>query len=124
MEKYMSGLNKKSFSLPYNGGEIWCEHLDSLCDKRELLLEKFRKDLVMIAKPSTSSFIAVNLDETDVDRELIDTIFYAFLSMKKSIRNVVFVGLSPEMKRYAKRLSADFVVNCLDDFEKAKEWLL
>lgn len=124
MEKYMSGLNKKSFSLPYNGGEIWCEHLDSLCDKRELLLEKFRKDLVMIAKPSTSSFIAVNLDETDVDRELIDTIFYAFLSMKKSIRKVVFVGLSPEMKRYAKRLSADFVVNCLDDFEKAKEWLL
>lgn len=33
---------KKSFSLLYNGGDIRCEHLDSLYDKRELLLEKFK----------------------------------------------------------------------------------
>lgn len=124
MEKYMLGLNKKSFSLPYNGGDIWCEHLDSLYDKRELLLEKFRNDLVMIAKPSTSSFIAINLDETDVDQELIDEIYHAFSSLNKSIRKVVFVGLEPEMKRYVKRLRSNFVVTCLDDFEKAKEWLL
>lgn len=124
MEKYLLGLNKKSFSLPYNGGDIWCEHLDSLCDKRELLLEKFKNDLVMIAKPSTSSFIAVNLDETDVDKELLDEIYQAFSSLNKSIRKVVFVGLEPEMKRYVRRLRANFVVTCLDDFEKAKEWLL
>ena len=124
MEKYMSGLNKKSFSLPYNGGDIWCEHLDSLYDKRDLLLEKFKNDLIMIAKPSTSSFIAINLDETDVDKDLIYEIYHAFSSLNKSIRKVVFVGLEPEMKRYVKRLRANFVVTCLDDFEKAKEWLL
>ena len=124
MEKYLLGLNKKSFSLPYNGGDIWCEHLDSLYDKRDLLLEKFKNDLIMIAKPSTSSFIAINLDETDVDKDLIDEIYHAFSSLNKSIRKVVFVGLEPEMKRYVKRLRANFVVTCLDDFEKAKEWLL
>jgi len=36
MEKYKLGLKKKSFSLSYNGGEIWCEHLDSLYDQTEL----------------------------------------------------------------------------------------
>lgn len=78
-DKVMTGLNKKSFSLFYNGGSIWCEHLDSLCDQKQLVLEKFTKDLVEIRKPSTSAYLAVNLDETVVDEEIISFILDSFV---------------------------------------------
>ena len=67
MERYEPGLKKKSFSLFYNGGEIWCEHLDSLYGDKELLKQKFEHDLIQISRPSASSFIAVVLDESAVD---------------------------------------------------------
>ena len=125
MEKYELGLNKKSFSLYYHGGEIWCEHLDSLYGEKELLLQKFRQDLIVIARPSTSSFIVVNLDESDVDKEMIEFIMNSFIELKKSLRKIVFVGLSSKMKSIIKKknLETSFVMTCIDDYEKAKEWL-
>ena len=125
MEKYELGLNKKSFSIYYHGGEIWCEHLDSLYGEKELLLQKFRQDLIVIARPSTSSFIVVNLDESDVDKEMIEFIMNSFITLKKSLRKIVFVGLNSKMKSYIKKknLETSFVVTCIDDYEKAKEWL-
>jgi len=125
MEKYELGLNKKSFSLYYHGGEIWCEHLDSLYGEKELLLQKFKQDLIVISRPSTSSFIVVNLDESDVDKEMIEFIMNSFITLKKSLRKIVFVGLNSKMKSYIKKknLETSFVVTCIDDYEKAKEWL-
>lgn len=126
MEKYELGLNKKSFSLFYNGGEIWCEHLDSLYTEKELLKEKFMQDLVKIGKPSTSSFVIVNLDESDVDKEILELIINCFLMLKKPLRKVVFVGLNSKMKNYVKKrnINTTFTMVCIDDFEKAKEWLV
>lgn len=125
MEKYELGLNKKSFSLFFNGGEIWCEHLDSLYNKKELLIQKFDQDLVQISRPSMTSFIAVNLDETDVDREILDHILNCFALLKKPLRKVVFVGLNFKMKNYIKKrnIGNSFTMACIDDFEKAKQWL-
>lgn len=31
---WQAGMNKKSFELPYNGGTIWCEHLDGMARMR------------------------------------------------------------------------------------------
>ncbi|MDF2544227.1 MAG: hypothetical protein K0S47_3945 [Herbinix sp.] len=126
MEKYELGLNKKSFSLFYNGGEIWCEHLDSLYNEKELLKQKFNQDLVQISRPSASSYIAVNLDETDVDREILEHIISSFTMIKKPLCKVVFVGLNSKMKRYVKQKNKNtlFTMTCIDDFEKAKEWLV
>lgn len=126
MERYEVGLKKKSFSLPYNGGEIWCEHLDSLYDKKELLKEKFNQDLLNIGRPSTSSFLAVVLDESDVDHEILELIVEGFVGLKKQIRKVVFVGLTLKMKNYIKKrkTSTLFAMTCIDDLEKAKEWLI
>lgn len=124
MEKYQLGLKKKSFSLFFNGGEIWCEHLDSMCGKRDLVLKKFTEDLAIIARPSTSSFIAINLDETAVDSELLDYIVDALITTKRSLRKVVIVGLNAKMKRYVKKMDVNFELACIDDFEKAKEWLI
>jgi hypothetical protein len=126
MKKYELGLNKKSFSLFYNGGEIWCEHLDSLYNEKDLLKQKFVQDLVQISRPSTSSFIAVDLDESEVDTEILELIINSFIMLKKPLRKVVFVGLNSKMKRYIKKKNVDtsFFMICMDDYEKAKEWLV
>lgn len=126
MEKYELGLNKKSFSLFFNGGEIWCEHLDSLYDQKELLKKKFSQDLLQIEKPSASSFVVVIMDESNIDSDCLDLILFEFSKLKKQLRKVVFVGLNIQMKRYMKKKSADtnFLMICMDDLEKAKEWLV
>lgn len=124
MEKYELGLNKKSFSLYYNGGEIWCEHLDSMCRERQLVIQKFDQDLEIIGKPSTSSYVAINLDETEVDEEMVDHILNSLRELKKPLRKVAFVGLSSKMKRYLKSKDLSFEYKCIDDFEKAKQWLI
>jgi hypothetical protein len=126
IEKYKLGLKKKSFSLSYNGGEIWCEHLDSLYDQTELMKQKFMGDLLQIQKPSSSSFIAVVVNESDVDGEILDQIINEFSNLKRQLRKVAFIGLTLKMKRYVKKRSADtnFLMVCMDDLEKAKEWLV
>ena len=126
MEKYEWGLKKKSFLLFYAGGEIWCEHLDALYDKKELVLKKFKSDLDVIKKPSTTSHIIVILDETDVDSDILQVILDELSSIGKPIRKVAFVGLTVKNKRYIKSSAnpLDFAVQCIDDLEKAKEWVL
>ncbi|HCD45690.1 MAG TPA: hypothetical protein DEQ64_18585 [Lachnoclostridium sp.] len=126
MEKYELGLKKKSFSLFYNGGEIWCEHLDSIYDAKELLKQKFKQDLIQISRPSTSSFIAVVLDDSDVDKEMLELIVDSFVLLKRPLRKVVFIGLDLKMKSYIKKKKTDvsFMMTCIDDLEKAKEWLI
>ncbi len=126
MEKYELGLNKKSFSLFFNGGEIWCEHLDSMYKEKELLKQKFNQDLVQISRPSTSSFIVIDLDESEVDTEILELIINSFVMLKKPLRKVVFVGLNARMKSYINKRNKNtsFTMTCIDDFEKAKEWLV
>ena len=126
MEKYELGLKKKSFSLFYRGGEIWCEHLDALYGEKELLKQKFHQDLLVIGRPSTSSFIIVILDESEVDNELLEMIVGSLAGLEKPLRKVVFVGLTSKMKSYMKKRKTDtrFVMTCMDDLEKAKEWLI
>jgi hypothetical protein len=126
MEKYELGLNKKSFSLFYNNGEIWGEHLDSLYDKRELLIQKFNQDMEQMRRPSTSSFIAIDLDDSEVDIALLEFIISSFVKLEKPIRKIVFVGLNSKLKKYVKIKNKDtlFEMTCIDDYEKAKEWLV
>jgi len=89
MVKSKSGIKKKSFSLYFRGGEIWIEHLDSL-NSQEELTKKLEEDILQINKPSTSSYIAVNLDETEVNEEVLQFILQKFTSIKKQLRKVAF----------------------------------
>ena len=105
MSNYEDGLKKKSFELSYNNGSIWCEHLDGLFDKRDLVIKKFTEDLNVIKCPSTSSFIAINLDETDVDKKLLDFIIGTLNTLEKRICKVVIVGLGPMMKVHIRKIN-------------------
>lgn len=120
------GLKKKSFSMFFNGGEIWFEHLDSIYDQTELIKQKFTQDLLEIQRPSTSSFIAVILNESNINGEILDLIINEFSNLNKQLRKVVFIGLTMKMKRYVKKRSThtNFLIICMDDLEKAKEWLV
>lgn len=126
MNNRILGIDKKSFSLFYNGGSIWCEHLDSLYHEHELLKAKFNQDLAEIKKPSESAFIAVALAQTEVTKEILDFLFKGFFSLGRPLKKIVLIGLNFSMKRYAKKTWKDtgFLVNCIDDFEHAKMWLL
>ena len=41
----LPGVKKKSFVLPFNGGEIWFEHLDGMYQYTEPVLEKLKKEV-------------------------------------------------------------------------------
>lgn len=127
-QKLEAGIQKKSFVLNYNGAELWCEHLDSMGDYKQKVLEKFHKDMEKLDQITMPTLVAVNLDETMVDRELLDTIVKTFCHLKQPLRKVVFVGLSRSNQRIMKRVMIEkqvsFLYQCINDFEKAKEWLL
>jgi hypothetical protein len=125
MEKNNLGIYKKSFSMPFQGGEIWFEHLDAIHDEN-MLRGKFIDDMKTICKPSTSSFLAINLDETEVNYELLDFLMDQLISMEKPLRKVVFIGLDLKMRRYIrkKRKNINFLIHFLNDFEEAKIWLM
>ena len=126
MEKYELGINKKSFSLYFGGGEIWCEHLDSLCDRKDLFFEKFDNDLKTIKRPSASSYLAVIVDETDIDREMIDYLLDTFISLDKPLKKIAFIGLDNKWNKYfnKKNKGTYILMKSISDLEEAKNWLI
>ena len=59
----LSGVKKKSFILPYAGGEIWFEHLDGIYQYTELAIQKLRADTAVFCRPSSPGYITFVLDE-------------------------------------------------------------
>lgn len=100
-EKERTGAAKKSFELNYHGGSIWCEHLDSMGDLEEEVIGKFWEDCGAFGRPSVSSYMIVNLDETAVTERIAE-------------------------RRRFDRIGTESgaVIRYFADYEKAKEWLL
>ncbi len=119
------GVEKQSFTLYYNGGEIWAEHLDTI-DNQEDMKSKFEKDLQTMARPSTSSFVAINLAQSPVDEAFLSYLSESLLTCGKSFHKIVFVGLTGKMRRYIRKqpICCQVLTHCTEDFEKAKQWLL
>lgn len=103
-----------------------CEHLDSLCDKKDLFLEKFNNDLSTIKKPSTSAYIALIADETDVDKDMINYLLECFITLEKPIRKIAFVGFNNKCKKIISKKNKEthILMKCIDDLEQAKFWLI
>lgn len=120
---------RESFAMYYGGGEIWFEQLDALSVYKEVVKEKFLKDLDMIRRPSSPAFLAVNLNETLVDEELAELIVNGLWNIDRRLIKVVFVGLDKAGKKLLQRQlrsrGEDRFVYCfINDYEKAKEWLV
>lgn len=122
----LPGVKKKSFSMYFGGGEIWFEHLDGIYGNTDIALKKLENDAPLFSKPSATSLVAINLDETYIDNRLISELARVLMNPKKHFTRVVFVGTDKTDRRKIKSaLSAKtFALNFIDDFEKAKEWLV
>ncbi len=125
MKENNLGMKKNSFSLYYNGGEIWAQHLDCI-NNLEDMKRKFDEDLVQMVRPSSSSYVAINLAQSAVDKSFLKYILDAMNTCGKPFQRVVFIGLPYRLKRYLrKHIPSNLgAVACIDDFEKAKEWLI
>lgn len=125
-QKVFAGINKKSFSMFFGGGEIWFEHLDGMYQYTNLAIEKLESDYQQFKRPSMPSLIAINLDETFVDNGLICAIAGKLLNSDKRFTRVVFVGVKKSVSRKIKNAlgEGNFALAFINDFEKAKEWLV
>ncbi|NLL78719.1 MAG: hypothetical protein GX234_02725 [Clostridiales bacterium] len=124
--KELAGVNKKSFAMFFGGGEIWFEHLDGIYGYTDLAIEKLEQDYQQFKRPSMPSLLAVNLEETMVNNALIHAIAEKILNGNKQFTRVVFVGVNISAQKEIKKAlkGAPFVLNFINDFEKAKEWLV
>jgi len=122
----LPGVKKKSFILPFAGGEIWFEHLDGIYQYTELAIEKLRADTAAFRRPSSTGYIAFVLDETIITEELISEIAYSLVKPGKRFMRAAFVGADGYSNKKLKRLlyGHGFAVKFFDGIEPAKEWLL
>jgi hypothetical protein len=121
-----AALNKKSFELNYNGGTIWCEHLDGMGNHEQEVIEKFKGDLPKLMRPSVSSCMIINLDETKITEAVANAIVDGLVGGNKKLRKIAFVGVG---KRYYAVFNeihnrSGTIVRFIADYEKAKEWVL
>lgn len=126
-ETVEAGIRKKSFELYYNGGSIWCEHLDSMGAYKEKVIEKFRGDIKAFSRPSMTSFMIINLDETEIDGDIISVITDSIINCGKRFMKIAFVGVAyhSDCRAFRKiQRETGCAVSFFSDYEKAKEWLL
>ena len=125
-DEIKAGINKKSFELNFNGGTIWCEHLDGMGEHEREVIEKFTNDLSKLLRPSVSSSMMINLDETTITDEIAETIAKGLTECQKTFRKIAFVGADRKYHHVFSRISdkKGTVIKYMDDYEKAKEWVL
>lgn len=122
----LPGVKKKSFTLPFGGGEIWFEHLDGMYQYTELVLKKLREDSKQFTLPSKPSLIGFVPDETIITEEVTDAIADVLCGGKRFTR-AAFIGADREIRHLLQRSllgRSHFSKGYFDDFERAKEWLV
>ena len=119
-----AGIEKRSFELPYNGGQIWCEHLDGMGKFETEVVEKFTGDISFFSRPSVSSFMIINLDRTDITEHITGTIVTNILEIDKVFRKIAFVGVDIRWRKaFGDLKRKGIAIKFLFDYEKAKEWM-
>lgn len=99
VDELQSAINKKSFELNYNGGTIWCEHLDGMGLCEEAVIRKFLSDKSQLSRPSVSSHMIINLDETNITESIEKVILEGIIENKKHFRKIAFVGVGEDHQR-------------------------
>lgn len=122
----LPGVRKKSFLLPFAGGEIWFEHLDGIYQYTGLAIEKLRADTATFRRPSAPGYITFVLDETMITEELISEIADALIKPGKQFMRAAFVGADRLSCKELKKVlyGHGFAIQFFYGIEPAKEWLL
>ncbi len=122
----LPGYIKRSFSMFFGGGEIWFEHLDGIYIYEDLVLKKLNEDSKSFSRPSKPSLICFNLDDTQITENIISTIADKLMNTEKVFTRVCFVGTDRKSRKAINKIltGRKFALDFIDDFEKAKEWLV
>lgn len=122
----LPGVRKKSFILPFAGGEIWFEHLDGIYQYTELAIQKLHADTAIFRRPSSPGYITFVLNETMITEKLISEIAAALTEPGKQFMRAAFVGADRLSCKKLKKLlhGQGFAIRFFDGIEPAKEWLL
>ncbi|MGN1102308.1 MAG: hypothetical protein ACI4RG_08960 [Huintestinicola sp.] len=122
----LPGYKKKSFVLPYNGGEIWFEHLDGIYEHEALVLQKLEKDVPIFSRPSSTAFVCFVFDETIVTDNILGAVSDSILKTGKRFMKIAFVGLDKaNVRKFKRELTGNgFAVGFFKGLEDAKEWLI
>ncbi len=119
---------RESFKLPFSGSEIWGEELDGLNVHKDIVIDKFLKDMETIKRPSSPGLIAIHLKDTLVDETIVKVIVTELSKAKQAVHKVIFVGLSNASKKLMedmlKKEKVSFAYSFNSNYEKAKEWLV
>lgn len=120
-----AAIRKKSFELNFNGGTIWCEHLDGMGTSEDEVIAKFNEDKREFSRPSVSSFMIIDLDKTDITGQIVTMITDTILESDKLFRKIAFVGVERHWhKQLGRVMQKRIAVRFIDDYEKAKEWVI
>lgn len=120
-----AAIKKKSFELNYNGGTIWCEHLDGMGTSEDEVIAKLGEDKKLFSRPSVSSFMIIDLDETEITVQIVKTIVDAIIEANKVFRKIAFVGVEKHwQKQFGAIKTKGIAVRFIGDYEKAKEWVI
>ena len=125
-DEIQAAVNKKSFELNYNGGNIWCEHLDGMGNLEQKVIEKFYGDFPKMLRPSVSSFVIINIDGTVITEAIKNAIINGLTDGTKQFRRIAFVGLDRKHHKQFDEIHKrnGTIVKFWDDYEKAKEWVM
>lgn len=120
----LAGIKKKSFELNYNGGTIWCEHLDSMGDCETLVIDKFTEDSKTFLRSSVSAFMIINLQLTVLTAAITEILISILTGSAKAFRKIAIVGVDRHCRKALNPIgSKGSVLRYFDDYEKAKEWM-
>ena len=113
-----AGIKKRSFELDYQGGQIWCEHLDGMGVYEEKVINKFLVDEKIFSRPSVSSFMIVNLDKTVITEKIADMIVSVISESKKQFGKIAFVGIPSRWKmRFGCVKQKGIILRFFNDYE-------
>ncbi len=92
----------------------------------DIAVQKLENDFPSFKKPSSPSLFAVNLDETVIDDKLIQALADKLVHGGKRFTRVAVVGADAVSRRKLKKAlcGGGFALKFINDFEKAKEWLV
>ncbi len=118
--------------LSFRNCDLHCCHLDGYKKQRESFVARLKYiENYFAEKPQNAKFrIWYNVDETFVDKVLIEEIAASVIRIKSRIVKIAFIGLGPwqqwKLSKILKALTGDssFPYTYFSDAEKAKEWLI
>ena len=122
----LPGYRKKSFLLCYNGGEIWFEHLEGMCEHEDLVLGKLHADVPLFTKPSSTAFVCFVFFDTAVTDRILSAVNETVSGLGKHFTAIAFCGVNRKTQRKLKKALSNKGIRIafFDGLEDAKVWLL